>query len=75
MAKLLGRLKGSLGLLAGLWLWAGQGIPYLFDWDELIYASLARQMLAPFLRSNYGEPCLANFFLFRKRSRRRVVGY
>lgn len=41
MPSFLGRLKGSLGmgLLAGLWLWVGQGIPYLFDWDELIYAS------------------------------------
>jgi len=59
MAKLLGRLKGSLGLLAGLWLWAGQGIPYLFDWDELIYASLARQMLAsgdPLALQINGEP-------------------
>lgn len=61
MPSFLGRLKGSLGmgLLAGLWLWVGQGIPYLFDWDELIYASLARQMLAsgdPFSLAINGEP-------------------
>ncbi|MFS8891964.1 ArnT family glycosyltransferase [Synechococcus sp. R55.2] len=57
--------KGSLGwvlgmgFLAGLWLLWGQGIPYLFDWDELIYASLARQMLAsgdPFSLAINGEP-------------------
>ncbi len=61
MAKLLSRLKGSLGLglLAILWLWVGQGIPYLFDWDELIYASLARQMLTsgdPLALQINGEP-------------------
>ncbi|MFS8897038.1 ArnT family glycosyltransferase [Synechococcus sp. R3-13] len=61
MPSFLGRLKGSLGmgLLAGLWLWVGQGIPYLFDWDELIYASLARQMLAsgdPLSLAINGEP-------------------
>ncbi|MFS8876750.1 ArnT family glycosyltransferase [Synechococcus sp. H55.8] len=61
MAKLLGGLQGSLGmgLLALLWLGAGQGIPYLFDWDELIYASLARQMLAsgdPLALQINGEP-------------------
>ncbi|MFS8780807.1 ArnT family glycosyltransferase [Synechococcus sp. W55.1] len=57
--------KGSLGwalgmgFLAGLWLLWGQGIPYLFDWDELIYASLARQMLAsgdPLSLAINGEP-------------------
>ncbi|MFS8794097.1 ArnT family glycosyltransferase [Synechococcus sp. R55.8] len=61
MPSFLGRLKGSLGMgfLAGLWLLWGQGIPYLFDWDELIYASLARQMLAsgdPFSLAINGEP-------------------
>lgn len=48
-----------MGLLALLWLGAGQGIPYLFDWDELIYASLARQMLAsgdPLALQINGEP-------------------
>ncbi|MCJ2542335.1 phospholipid carrier-dependent glycosyltransferase [Synechococcus bigranulatus str. 'Rupite'] len=34
-----------MGLLAGAWLLWWQGIPFLFDWDELIYGSLARQML------------------------------
>ncbi|MEN9231127.1 MAG: glycosyltransferase family 39 protein [Thermostichus sp. DG02_5_bins_236] len=35
----------GMGLLAGLWLLWWQGIPFLFDWDELIYGSLARQMV------------------------------
>ncbi|MCF2971257.1 phospholipid carrier-dependent glycosyltransferase [Synechococcus sp. Nb3U1] len=35
----------GMGLLAGGWLLWWQGIPFLFDWDELIYGSLARQML------------------------------
>ncbi|MFQ3586020.1 MAG: glycosyltransferase family 39 protein, partial [Cyanobacteriota bacterium] len=35
----------GMGLLAGVWLLWWQGIPFLFDWDELIYGSLARQML------------------------------
>lgn len=45
--------------MALLWLGAGQGIPYLFDWDELIYASLARQMLSsgdPLALQINGEP-------------------
>ncbi|NJL99084.1 MAG: phospholipid carrier-dependent glycosyltransferase [Synechococcaceae cyanobacterium SM2_3_2] len=33
------------GLLATLSLLLWQGSPYLFDWDELIYASLAREMV------------------------------
>ncbi len=33
------------GILTSLSLLIAQGIPYLFDWDELIYASLARHML------------------------------
>ncbi len=48
-----------MGLLAGLWLLWWQGIPYLFDWDELIYGSLARQMLVsgdPFSLVINGDP-------------------
>ncbi|MDX2270371.1 MAG: glycosyltransferase family 39 protein [Cyanobacteriota bacterium] len=39
------RLGILLGGLATLSLLIGQGIPALFDWDELIYGSLARHML------------------------------
>ncbi|MEN9202037.1 MAG: glycosyltransferase family 39 protein [Thermostichus sp. DG_1_6_bins_120] len=49
----------GIGLLAGLWLLWWQGIPFLFDWDELIYGSLARQMVEsgdPFSLAINGEP-------------------
>ncbi|MGQ9837800.1 MAG: ArnT family glycosyltransferase [Cyanobacteriota bacterium] len=49
----------GMGLLAGLWLLWWQGVPFLFDWDELIYGSLARQMLEsgdPFSLVINGEP-------------------
>ncbi len=35
----------GIGSLATLSVLLYQGIPYLFDWDELIYASLARSMV------------------------------
>jgi 4-amino-4-deoxy-L-arabinose transferase-like glycosyltransferase len=41
-----GFMTCMIGLCATVLFWAFQGHPVLFDWDELIYASLARQMVA-----------------------------